>query len=160
MSESAVFMAPIPVTPAIPALISRLVEQFDAAWIDAGNLDAWLAEGGDCLLLLCGDPVRHPESLDVAVVLPELRVEIARRHQLTLRLGVVSRADEEAIAERFAVRRWPSLVWLRDGGYVTTFSGMLDWDEYLRLADSAVSQSNARIPLLAGAPVSAPGGCQ
>lgn len=45
MSDSAVFMAPIPVTPAIPALISRLVEQFDATWIDADNLDAWLAEG-------------------------------------------------------------------------------------------------------------------
>ena len=59
MSDSAVFMAPIPATPAIPALISRLVEQFDAAWIDADNLDAWLAEGGDCLLLLCGDPVRQ-----------------------------------------------------------------------------------------------------
>jgi hydrogenase-1 operon protein HyaE len=111
--------------------------------------------GGDCLLLLCGDPVRHPECLDVAVVLPELRVEIARRHQLTLRLGVVSRADEEAIAERFAVRRWPSLVWLRDGGYVTTFSGMLDWDEYLRLADSAVSQQRAH-SIARGAPVSAP----
>jgi hydrogenase-1 operon protein HyaE len=110
-------------------------------------------------LLLCGDPVRHPECLDVAVVLPELRVEIARRHQLTLRLGVVSRADEEAIAERFAVRRWPSLLWLRDGGYVTTFSGMLDWDEYLRLADSAVSQQRAH-SIARRCTRQRPGGCQ
>ena len=81
MSDSAVFMAPIPVTPAIPALISRLVEQFDATWIDADNLDAWLAEGGDCLLLLCGDPVRHPECLAVAVVLPELMLLAALYYQ-------------------------------------------------------------------------------
>ncbi|MGV8861200.1 MAG: hydrogenase [Pseudomonas sp.] len=160
MSESAAFMAPIPVTPAIPPLITRLVEQFDATWIGSDNLDAWLAEGGNCLLLLCGDPVRHPESLDVAVVLPELRQEVARRHGCTLRLGVVHRAEEEAIAARFALRRWPTLVWLRDGGYVTTIDGMHDWDEYLSLADKALNLSNARIPLFAETPSGATGGCQ
>lgn len=160
MSDSAVFMAPIPTSPAVPPLISRLVDEFDAHWIDSANLDAWLADGGECWLLLCGDPVRHPESLDVAVVLPELRREVARRHGRHVRIGVVQRSEEETIAARFALRRWPTLVWLRDGGYVTVLDGMHDWDDYLRLAEQALNQSNARIALRNTTDHPVTGGCQ
>ncbi|WP_095156687.1 hydrogenase [Pseudomonas sp. Irchel 3E13] len=160
MSESAAFLAPLPATPAVPPLISRLVEQFAADWVDLDNVEAWLAQPGDALLLLCGDPVRHPECLDVAVILPELCKALTARHGCHLRLGVGRRADEEALAERFALRRWPSIIWLRDGGYVTQIDGMRDWDVYLRMAESALQQSNALIPVRSDAPHPAPGGCQ
>ncbi len=62
MSESAAFLAPLPATPDVPPLITRLVEQFAASWVGLDNLDAWLAQSGEALLLLCGDPVRHPEA--------------------------------------------------------------------------------------------------
>lgn len=160
MSESAAFLAPLPATPEIPPLINRLVEQFAAAWVDLDNVDAWLAQPGDALLLLCGDPVRHPECLDVAVILPELCKTLTERHGCHLRLGVGRRADEEALAERFALRRWPSIIWLRDGGYVTQIDGMRDWDVYLRMAESALQQSNALIPVRSENIHPAPGGCQ
>lgn len=160
MSESAAFLAPLPVTPKVSPLVTRLVEQFAAQWIDLDNLDAWLAQPGDALLLLCGDPVRYPESLDVAVILPELCKALVAQHGCHLRLGVGRRAAEEALAERFALRRWPSIIWLRDGGYVTQIDGMRDWDVYLRMASSALQQSNALIPVLSASAAPAPGGCQ
>ncbi|MFS2158187.1 hydrogenase [Pseudomonas sp. Pseusp122] len=160
MTESAVFMAPLYTAPSVPPLIARLVNEFHGRWIDPLNLESWLAEGGDCLLLLCGDPVRHPECLDVAVVLPELCQEVARRHGRHVRIGVVPREHEETFAGRYALRRWPTLVWLRDGGYVTSIDGMHDWDEYLLLADKAVSASNTLIPLVSASSNEQPGGCQ
>ena len=30
------------------------------------------------------------------------------------------------------MQRWPTLVFLRDGQYVTALSAMRDWDDYLR----------------------------
>lgn len=159
MSESAAFLAPIPATPAVPPLVSRLVEQFGAAWVGHDNLDTWLAQPGESLLLLCGDPQRYPECLDVAVVLPELCKTLGAHHDRLLRLGVARREDEQALAERFALRRWPSIIWLRDGGYVTQIDGMRDWDEYLRLAENALQMSNALIPLRSEAPSPATGGC-
>ena len=86
---------------ASPPLVQRLVDQFAASWVGLDNIDAWLSRPGEALLLLCGDPVRYPESLDVAVVLPELCQVLALRHGCRLRIGVGRRADEEALAERF-----------------------------------------------------------
>lgn len=146
--------------PAIPPVISRLVEQCSARWIDLDNLDAWLAEPGDALLLLCGDPVRYPESLDVAVILPELSNSLVERHGCHLRLGVGRRAAEDALAERFALRRWPSIIWLRNGHYVTQLDGMRDWDVYLRLAEAALQQGQALIPLRSAEAQPVRGGCQ
>ena len=160
MTESAAFMAPVYTPPRTPALITRLVDDFHGRWIDPLNLQSWLAEGGDCLLLLCGDPVRHPECLDVAVVLPELCQEVARRHGKLVRIGVVPREHEETIASRYALRRWPTLVWLRDGGYVTSIDGMHDWDDYLLLAEKAVNASNTLIPLVSTGSNAELGGCQ
>lgn len=160
MSESAAFLAPLPAAPQVPPLIARLVEQFAASWVGLDNLDAWLAQPGEALLLLCGDPVRYPECLDVAVVLPELCKSLTARHRCNLRLGVGRREDEAALAERFALRRWPSIIWLRDGGYVTQIDGMRDWDAYLQLAQNALQQSNALIPVRSEAPQPSPGGCQ
>lgn len=160
MTESAAFMAPVYTPPSVPPLVARLISDFDGNWIDPLNLQDWLAQGGDCLLLLCGDPVRHPECLDVAVVLPELCQEIDRRHGKVVRIGVVPREHEEAIASRYALSRWPTLVWLRDGGYVTRIDGMHDWDDYLLLAEKAVNASNALIPLVTAGSSTQSGGCQ
>lgn len=160
MNQSSASLPPTSATPEAPPLINRLVEQFAASWVGLDTLDAWLAQPGEALLLLCGDPVRHPECLDVAVILPELCKTLAERHDCHPHLGIGRREDEAALAERFALRRWPSIIWLRDGGYVTQIDGMRDWDAYLHLAESALQQSNALIPLRSNPIQPSPGECQ
>jgi hydrogenase-1 operon protein HyaE len=129
-------------------LIARLVEQHGAAWVDAGNIDAFLAEPGDRVLFFAGDPVRFPECLDVAVVLPELQRVFPGRFGV----GVARRDDEDALARRFGSQRWPALVFLRDGRYVTTVAGMLDWDVYLARVSEALAMPTSRAPTI-GIPV-------
>ncbi|WP_236199896.1 hydrogenase [Pseudomonas pseudonitroreducens] len=160
MNQSSASLPPTSAIPEAPPLINRLVEQFAASWVGLDTLDAWLAQPGEALLLLCGDPVRHPECLDVAVILPELCKTLAERHDCHPRLGIGRRVDEAALAERFALRRWPSIIWLRDGGYVTQIDGMRDWDAYLHLAECALQQSNALIPLRSNPIQPSPGECQ
>ncbi|MDH0288929.1 hydrogenase [Pseudomonas sp. GD04087] len=160
MNQSSASLPPTSATPEAPPLINRLVEQFAASWVGLDTLDVWLAQPGEALLLLCGDPVRHPECLDVAVILPELCKTLAERHDCHPRLGIGRRVDEAALAERFALRRWPSIIWLRDGGYVTQIDGIRDWDAYLHLAESALQQSNALIPLRSNPIQPSPGECQ
>jgi hydrogenase-1 operon protein HyaE len=117
-------------------LIERLAEAH--ARVDIETVPA----AGEQVLLLAGDPVRFPEAVDVAVVLPELQRACGGRFAI----GVVERKDEDAMARRYGVQRWPSLVFLRDGGYLDTIAGMHDWDEYLRLAAQALARSPSRPP--------------
>ena len=39
-----------------------------------------------------------------------------------------------------------SLVFLRDGRFVTIVSGMLDWDDYLRAVNAALAMPATRVP--------------
>lgn len=133
---------------AAPPLIERLAQQPGAAWVDAASLDAFVAQPGDRALFFAGDPVRFPEGLDVAVVLPELQRAFAGRFAV----GVVRREDEEALARRYGSQRWPALVFLRDGDYVTTIAGMLDWDVYLERVAQALAMPTSRAPTI-GIPV-------
>ncbi|WP_304309727.1 hydrogenase [Pseudacidovorax intermedius] len=145
MSTESLLSLPVQAPKSVPAtspLVSRLAESCGATWVDADNLDAWAAEGGDRVVLLAGDPVRHPEGLDVAVVLPELQRSLPGRFEI----GVVRRHDEEAVARRYGAQRWPTLLFLRDGQYVTTLPGMHDWDVFLRKTEEALAAPVSRPP--------------
>lgn len=137
-----------------PPLLQRLGAASGSQWVDAAGLDNFLARGGEQVLFFHGDPVRFPEVLDLAVVLPELRRHFAQRFEI----GVVVRADEDAMARRFAVVHWPSLVFLRGGRWVETVHGMLDWDVYLQRLEQVFAKPASRPPIVLHAAPSA-GGC-
>lgn len=133
-------------------LVQRLVAAHGAAPVNLATLDGFLAAGGEQVLFFSGDPVRFPEGLDVAVVLPELQNAFCGRFAV----GVVERDDEDAVARRFGAQHWPSLVFLRDGRYVATVAGMKDWDEYQHEVSRALATPATRVPI--GIAVVADGG--
>lgn len=130
------------------ALVARLAEVHGATWVDETSIAAWAAQGGDRVVLFAGDAVRFPEGQDVAVVLPELRACSSRRFEI----AVVPRDREEALAKRYGSNRWPTLLFLRDGQYVTTLAGMHDWGDYLKAVEAALAMPVGRAPTI-GIPI-------
>lgn len=126
----------------LPPLIARLVQQFGAATLDADTAEAFAAGAGDRVIFLSGDPVQFPEGLDVAVVLPELQAAFPGRFVV----GAVERQAQEAVARRYGSQRWPALVFLRDGQYVTTLPGMHDWTVFVERVGAALSMPPSRVP--------------
>jgi len=138
---------------AAPPLVQRLVNDYGASWIDAANVNAFTEGDGARVLFFCGDPIRFPEGLDVAVVLPELRAALGGGFVI----GAVRADCEDDVARRFGVQRWPSLVFFRDGSYTTTLAGMYDWNDYLTRVDQALRMPPSRKPGI-GIPVVTLGG--
>jgi len=128
----------------LPPLAARLVREFGAAALDAETAEAFAAGAGDRALLLCGDPVQFPEGLDVAVVLPELQAAFPGRFVV----GVVEQPAQEAVARRYGSQRWPALVFLRDGQYVTTLPGMHDWTVFVERVGAALAMPASRVPTI------------
>ena len=126
----------------LPPLLQRLIDERGAQRVEPDTLDAFVAQPGDRVIFLSGDPVQFPEGLDVAVVLPELQAALPGRFSV----GVVPLDSQEAIARRFGSQRWPALIFLRDGEYVTTLAGMHDWTEYLERVAEALSMPASRVP--------------
>jgi hydrogenase-1 operon protein HyaE len=129
-------------------LVQKLIDTHGATPVELATLDAFVAAPGDHVLFFSGDPVRFPECLDIAVVLPEL----VATFRGAFNVGVVLRGTEDAVARRFGVQRWPSLVFLRDGLYVATVAGMKNWDDYLEEVSNALATTPTRAPTV-GIPV-------
>lgn len=136
------------VTEAHAPLVQRLARDFGAAWVDENSVADWTAGGGDRVVLLAGDPVRFPEGVDVAAVLPELMKAFPQRFTV----AVVPRDNEDAVAKRYGSQRWPTLLFFRDGRYVTAIAGMQDWDVYLAGVAAALAMPPSRPPTI-GIPV-------
>lgn len=129
-------------------LVQRLARDFGATWVDETSVADWTASGGDRVVLLAGDPVRFPEGVDVAAVLPELMKVFPQRFTV----AVVPRDSEDAVAKRYGSQRWPTLLFFRDGQYVTAIAGMQDWDVYLSGVAAALAMPPSRPPTI-GIPV-------
>jgi hydrogenase-1 operon protein HyaE len=108
-------------------LLERLVRDCGIPEVDTDSVDAFVNAEGDAVLFFSEDLLQHPESGDVAVVLPEL----VRAFHGRFRAALVSRASERALQKRYGFARWPALVFLRGGEHVGTITSILDWDEYL-----------------------------
>lgn len=135
-------------------LVQRLARDFGAAWVDETSVAEWTAGGGDRVVLLAGDPVRFPEGVDVAAVLPELMKSFPNRFAV----AVVPRDSEDAVARRYGSQRWPTLLFFRDGQYVTAIAGMQDWDVYLSGVAAALAMPPSRPPTIGIPVVSQTGG--
>jgi hydrogenase-1 operon protein HyaE len=131
-------------------LMQRLLAEHGARLVTPDDADAFCRAEGAHVLLFGGDPVRFPEALDVAVVLPELRAALAAEPALRFDIGVVPREHEDALARRYAVQRWPSLLFMRgDGtaaGWLGAVSGMQDWTDYIAAVRAALLATPGRVP--------------
>lgn len=129
------------------ALIEALVTRHNLPVVDAASVDAFLApaagEAEHALLFFTGDPETRGDSVDVAVVLPEILAAFKGR----LRAALVDGAAEAALKPRFHVEVLPSLVMTRGLAPVGVMPRIRDWSDYL---DSIARLLDPAAPVLEG----------
>jgi hydrogenase-1 operon protein HyaE len=123
-------------------LLARLATQPDCIVLDESGLADFVRGPGEAVLFFAADPARVRETLDLAVILPELARSVAR----SPRVGVLAPGLAQRHAVRYALRRWPALVFLRGGGYLGAIEGLRDWADYLRLADELLTGPTRTMP--------------
>lgn len=129
-------------TPTIHPLIARLCAQTGAPLLEAADFDAWAQAPGRALVVFTEDPVLYRETLDLAVIVPELAQAFGGR----FRVGVLLQTPARAIAARYGFRRWPAIVMLADGKYVGAIDGLRNWQEYLDELGSLLAAAPTRAP--------------
>jgi hydrogenase-1 operon protein HyaE len=129
-------------------LLAQLFAKHGFADVDAAGFDAFVARAGHTLLLFTEDPLRVRETLDLAVIVPEL----ARAFPGRFAVGVLLPESARLLQARYGFRRWPALVLLRYGQYVGAIDGLRDWDDYLREMARLLDAAPSRPPVV-GVPV-------
>jgi hydrogenase-1 operon protein HyaE len=132
-----------PETASLHPSLARMASGTGFAVLGAAELDAWAAAPGRALLFFSEDPALHRETLDLAVIVPELARTFAGRFRTALLPPDAARAA----APRYGFRRWPALVVLDGGRYVGAIDGLRNWAEYHaeleRLLDAPASRPPA-----------------
>ncbi len=108
-------------------LIAQLFSKHGCTDVRAENFEAFTQRAGHTLLLFTEDPVRFKETLDLAVIVPELARAFAGRFAV----GVLLPEAAREIHVRYGFRRWPAFVLLADGQYLGAVDGLRTWNEYL-----------------------------
>jgi hydrogenase-1 operon protein HyaE len=129
-------------------LIAQLLAKHGFAEVTPEGIDAFASVPGHAMLVFLEDPLRVRETLDVAVIVPELARAFAGR----FRVGVLLPDSARALAPRYGFRRWPALVILRDGAYVGAVDGLRGWDDYLARVAELLGADPVRPPTV-GIPV-------
>jgi len=119
-------IGPAVAAPTLHPLLLRLVRETAAAVLEPDHYDAWVTQPGAAMVVFADDPERFKETLDLAVIVPELHAW-ARRE---FRVALLPPAASRAIAPRYGFARWPAFVMLRDGKYLGAVDGIRDWDVY------------------------------
>jgi hydrogenase-1 operon protein HyaE len=125
-----------------PVLVTRLVEQQGATRLDDTAFEAYAAQPGETVLFFTEDPQRFKEVLDLAVIVPEIRMAAAK----PFRIGVLPPPLANAKASTYGVRRWPALVFLRDGQWLGNIEGLHEWNDFVAQADELLKGAARPLP--------------
>jgi hydrogenase-1 operon protein HyaE len=71
-------------TVALHPLMQRLVQETSAAVLQSDEVAGWLQEPGLAMLVFAEDPERFKETLDIAIIVPELHAAAARGFRVGL----------------------------------------------------------------------------
>ena len=121
-------------------LIENMIQQYAYPVLSEESIDDFIGTQEECVLFFTEDPVRFPESNDVAMILPELVREYGGRFGA----AVISQASQRSLQARYGFREWPTLVFLRDGLYLGHISRVQDWFDYIvKINDILTSEPKA-----------------
>lgn len=127
---------------AVHPLVEQLFTRHGFVHVELDALDAFASPPGHALLVFTEDPVRFKETLDLAVIAPE----VAKAFAGAFRAGALLPADARKAATRYGFARWPALVLLKDGQYVGAIDGLRNWDEYLAEMQRLLTAEPVRPP--------------
>lgn len=122
-------------------LIQALAEKHGFASVTEKTLDDAVASHQLAMLTICGDPKNVSESLDLAIVAPEI-VKAFRGAVTPL---VATPEAGRHFQMRFGFSLFPALIFLRHGEYLGAITRIRDWSDYM-----------AEIPAILQRPVSPP----
>ncbi len=125
-------------------LVAQLFSKHGFAEVTQADFPAWSEAPGRALLLFLEDPGRFKETLDLAVIVPEL----VRAFPGRFRVGVVLPDAARALSVRFGFRRWPAFVVMADGQYVGAVDGLRNWDEYIAEVAGLLDAAPTRPPTI------------
>lgn len=133
-----------PAPRALHPLLARLLTTPGIVEVDTSSVAAFSGAPGMHLIVFTEDPLRYRETLDLAVIVPELLAAFAHRFDVGVLLPEAARAAQPL----FGFRRWPAVVLTRAGAYVGAIEGLRAWEEYTAELGRLLEAPSSKAPTI------------
>ena len=118
-------------------LVERLTDEFKCPLLkEISEVQAFVSRPGSHVLFLGGGERANLETLDVAVILPELAAAFGGQFDVGVVADEIDRTVRET-EDKYAV---PNLFFYRDGQFLDELPKVRDWDEYLERIQSIMAK--------------------
>ena len=129
-------------------IFKKMTEECGFEQIDSDSFEAFLKKDGLSLILFVDDPNRMKETMDAIVIAPEL----AKSCQLIKNKAVICPPQARKLSAIYGFKRWPAMVFVRDGAYLGAVDGLRLWSQLVAEVDEIIQRSPSFPPSI-GIPV-------
>lgn len=129
-------------------LYRRMIDEFGFERHDKDTFEEFLKKNGLSMVVFVEDPNRMKETMDALVIAPEL----AKSCGLIEHKAIVGPPNARKLAVTYGFKRWPAIVFFRDGKYLGAVDGLRLWADLVREADE-IMRSKPHYPPSVGIPV-------
>ena len=119
-----------------PPIIDAMLNRHSMPVVNKDSVDEFLQQNALAVLFFAEDPMKYPETADVAMVLPELVREFPG-----LAPALVDFDDQHALQKNFDFTAWPALAFFRDGAYRGAITRIQNWQDYLVQIDELLNKA-------------------
>ena len=123
-------------------LIKLMIEKYNYPVLTEETIDEFIQLHEESVLFFTENPTRFPESDDVAMILPELVSEYGNRFSA----AVIDQKSQRKLQGRYDFKEWPTLVFLRKGGFLGSISRVQDWNDYIMQINKFMTSEAKRNP--------------
>jgi len=123
-------------------LLTQIIDKYKYPVLTEDTVDEFINSQDECILFFTENPIRFPESNDVAMILPELVKEYANRFTV----AVIDQGSQRQLQSRYGFNEWPSVVFLRKGEYLGVISRVQNWGNYITQINTILSSEPKSTP--------------
>ncbi|MCD8339785.1 MAG: hydrogenase [Burkholderiales bacterium] len=116
--------------------------------LNPDNFEDFIKRPDLSMMLFVENPNRMKETMDAVVIAPEL----TKACQLIVNKAVVPPPHARKLAAIYGFRRWPALVFVKDGAYLGAVDGLRLWSELVAEVDKIIN-SKPSFPPSIGIPI-------
>ncbi len=112
------------------------------------NFEEFIKRPDLSVLLFVENPNKMKETMDALVIAPEL----VKSCQPIVNKGIVTPPHARKLATIYGFRRWPAMVFVKDGAYLGAVDGLRTWAELVAEVDKIIHSAPSFPPSI-GIPI-------
>lgn len=123
-------------------ILERVSSSANIADLNNESFASFIKTEVDTLIFFLDDPVRRPEAMDLAVLIPDIKTLCAKE----VTCGFLRAESSRQLMPKYGINKLPCILLLRNSEYVGVIIGLKNWNEYQEEITALLAKPTSKAP--------------